>query len=111
MKRLRWFLALPCVLVGVVAVAADQGQPQDDPGPDSGFVRLFDGKDLSAWRMGPDRSWVVEDGVIALRREMDGSPNKFPRALKAFARSGHVGLQDHGRPVWYRNIRVKRLDK
>jgi len=41
----------------------------------------------------------------------DGSPNKFPRALKDFARVGHIGLQDHGRPVWFRNIRVKRLDE
>jgi hypothetical protein len=39
----------------------------------------------------------------------DGSKNKFPRAIKDFARDGHIGLQDHGRPVWYRNIRVQRL--
>jgi hypothetical protein len=36
----------------------------------------------------------------------DGTKNKFPRALKDFARRGYIGLQDHGRPVWYRNLRL-----
>jgi hypothetical protein len=36
----------------------------------------------------------------------DGTKNKFPRALKDFARRGHIGLQDHGRPVWYRKLRL-----
>ncbi len=40
----------------------------------------------------------------------DGTANKFSRALKDFARTGYIGLQDHGSPVWYRNVRVKRLD-
>ena len=40
----------------------------------------------------------------------DGSTNKFRQPLKDFARSGYLGFQDHGRPVSYRNIRVKRLD-
>jgi hypothetical protein len=39
----------------------------------------------------------------------DGTPNKFTKPLKQFARCGHIGLQDHGRPIWYRNVRVKRL--
>lgn len=201
---------------------------------DDGWITLFDGSDLDQWRMGPDRSWVVQDGVIALKREFDGkehnldylwirkpygdfvleleykvparansgvflrtanlmdpvytgievqvansygreglsrggtagaiydcaaptrnaarkpgewnryvitckrakvtvvlngekvnemnldswtepnrnpdgSKNKFPVALKDFARRGYVGLQDHGRPIWYRNIRIKPL--
>jgi len=43
------------------------------------------------------------------QKNPDGSKNKFPRAMKDFARSGYIGLQDHGRPVWYRNIRLQPL--
>ncbi|MHC4169372.1 MAG: family 16 glycoside hydrolase [Planctomycetota bacterium] len=35
--------------------------------------------------------------------------NKFRTALKDFKREGHVGFQDHGANVWYRNVRIKRL--
>ena len=39
----------------------------------------------------------------------DGTENKFPLAIRDFARQGYIGLQDHGRQVWYRNIRIKQL--
>ena len=34
---------------------------------------------------------------------------KINKKIKDFARKGHVGLQDHGLPVWYRNIRIMEL--
>jgi hypothetical protein len=39
----------------------------------------------------------------------DGSKNKFKTALKDFKREGHVGFQDHGAAVQYRNIRIRSL--
>ena len=39
----------------------------------------------------------------------DGTKNKFKRAVKDMPRFGHIGFQDHGRPVWYRNVMIKPL--
>jgi hypothetical protein len=41
----------------------------------------------------------------------DGTANKFRYAYKEMARRGHIGLQDHGNVVWYRNIRLRELPK
>ena len=38
----------------------------------------------------------------------DGSKNKFKTALKDFKREGHIGFQDHGAEVAYRNVRIRR---
>mgnify|MGYP000564504959 CR=1 FL=1 len=42
-------------------------------------------------------------------RNPDGTPNKFRTAYKDMPRIGHIGFQDHGKPVWYRNIRIRPL--
>jgi hypothetical protein len=39
----------------------------------------------------------------------DGTKNKFKTALKNFKREGHIGFQDHGAEVAFRNVRVKPL--
>lgn len=42
-------------------------------------------------------------------RNPDGTGNKFNKALKDFPREGYIGFQDHGSPLWYRNVKVTRL--
>ena len=39
----------------------------------------------------------------------DGTENKFNAALKDFPREGHIGFQDHGHPVWYRNVKIRKI--
>ncbi len=41
----------------------------------------------------------------------DGTPNKFDVAYKDLPRIGHLCFQDHGAPVWYRNIKILSFDK
>jgi hypothetical protein len=67
---------------------------------------------------GPNISIVMNDKQIVdidldnwteANKNPDGTPNKFKTAYKDAARVGAFGFQDHGKPVWYRNIRVKKL--
>ncbi len=39
----------------------------------------------------------------------DGTKNKFKTAYKDMPRTGFIGFQDHGKPVWLRNIKIKKL--
>jgi hypothetical protein len=42
-------------------------------------------------------------------RRPDGSEHKFDVAYKNHPRRGYIGLQDHGSPCWFKNIRIKQL--
>jgi hypothetical protein len=39
----------------------------------------------------------------------DGTKNKFKTAYKDMPREGHIGFQDHGQPVWFRNLKIREL--
>jgi len=39
-----------------------------------------------------------------------GTRNKFPTAYKDMPREGHLGLQYHGNPVWFKNLKIKSFD-
>ena len=43
------------------------------------------------------------------RKNPDGSRNKFRTALKDLPRTGSIGLQYHGQPVWFKNLKLKKL--
>jgi len=79
------------------------------PGEWNRYTITCDGPKISVVLNGQLVSEANLDLWTEARKNPDGTANKFDRALKDFARSGYVGLQDHGSPVWYRNIRIKRI--
>jgi hypothetical protein len=42
-------------------------------------------------------------------RRPDGSQHKFDVAYKDHAQRGYIGLQDHGQPCWFKNIKLRSL--
>lgn len=49
------------------------------------------------------------DQFTTPKRRPDGTEHKFDEAFKAHARRGFIGLQDHGKPCWFKNIKLKPL--
>lgn len=39
-------------------------------------------------------------------RRPDGTPHKFDVAYKDHPRKGYVGFQDHGKPCWFKNVKL-----
>lgn len=49
------------------------------------------------------------DRWTTAHKNPDGTNNKFNTAYKDMPRSGHIGFQDHGGKVWFRNIRIREI--
>lgn len=80
------------------------------PGDWNRYTITCNGSKITVMLNGQLTSEADLDRWTEAGKNADGTPNKFNRALKDFARTGYVGLQDHGTPVSYRNIRIKILN-
>lgn len=50
-----------------------------------------------------------EDQFDKPHQNPDGTPNKYNNAWKDMPRKGHIGLQDHGGRVWFKDVKIKML--
>jgi 3-keto-disaccharide hydrolase len=66
---LRHLLAAGLLLAGVAFLTTLPVGAADDKAKDQGFVELFNGKDLTGWKVHPDdkAKWAVEDGLLVGR--------------------------------------------
>ena len=67
------------------------------------------GPNLSCWMNGQEQWSVDISKWTEAKKNPDGSKNKFPKPLAELPHKGHIGLQDHGATVSYRNIKIKAL--
>ena len=66
-----------------------------------------------------NRIEVVLNGEPVMRADLglftkpnvrpDGTAHKFDEAFRQHSRRGYVGLQDHGKPCWFKNIKLTPL--
>ena len=52
-----------------------------------------------------------EPGERAVEGDHKYQLNGKKRAIKDFARRGYLGFQDHGHPVWYKNVKLLQLEE
>jgi hypothetical protein len=47
------------------------------------------------------------DDFAEPNKRPDGTSHKFDVAYKNHSRRGYIGLQDHGSPCWFKNIKLR----
>jgi len=60
---------------------------------------------------GEEVSKMDLDQYTEPNRRPDGSQHKFDVAYKNHPRRGYIGLQDHGSPCWFKNIKLRELNR
>jgi len=89
---------------------APSANPAKPLGEWNRFVITCKGPNISVSINGTEVVRVDLDKWTTGNKNPDGSRNKFKTALKDLPRKGHIGFQDHGQDVWYRNIYLKSLN-
>jgi len=95
---------------GIFDCLAPSKQMVKQPGEWNHFTIIAKGNMLWVQHNG---EWVISmdlDRWAQPHKNPDGTKNKFKYAYKDLKREGHIGLQYHGHPVWFRNLRIKLLD-
>lgn len=95
---------------GIFDCLAPSKQMVKQPGEWNHFTIIAKGNMLWVRHNG---EWVISmdlDRWTQAHKNPDGTGNKFKYAYKDLKREGHIGLQYHGHPVWFRNLRIKSLD-
>ena len=69
------------------------------------------GRPHPAWKVTPARGadWGAFLNTRWPNLRPDGSRHKFDVAYKDQPRMGYLGLQDHGSPCWFKNVKIKPL--
>ncbi len=100
----------PVHLVGAVFdVAAPARQVPITPGAWYRYVIIAKGGKITIVLNGEELNKVNLDQWKEAGRNPDGTANKFTKAYKDMARSGRIGLQDHGTPIEFRNLFIEPL--
>jgi hypothetical protein len=81
------------------------------PGDWNQMVITCDGPKLAVEVNGEPVTRMNLDNWTEPNRRPDGSEHKFDIAYKNHPRFGYIGLQDHGSACWYKNIKIKPLDR
>jgi hypothetical protein len=115
------FLVLGAVAVTVLAQAASA---QKNAADSEGFVALFNGKDMTGWKVVPEKAadaFSVKEGVIVVKGQPDGYfhsdksyKNYILRYDWKFIKDGNSGLLVHitgGHKVWPKSVEVQGFQK